>query len=193
MKNLKKPFLYLILIIFILPLTAHSKMYMWTDENGVKHYSNTPPPKSANNVQEDVEQKTDEQAYQRAMEQTKRYQDEIATQNQRELEAEAIRAAEVKRQRELETEAIRAAEKAKQDAERQKIERLKKVEEGMSKAEVLQLCGYPDLREVSKQWNYGSYSAFHTDWTYFLDNNKMAVVRFRTSSGKSKVKKIIYK
>jgi len=71
MKSLKKSFLYLILIIFIVPLPAHSKMYIWTDENGVKHVSNTAPPQNIKNIQEKDEQKFDEEKYQRSKEQQK--------------------------------------------------------------------------------------------------------------------------
>ena len=69
MKNLKSWVLYLILIIFILPLTAHSKMYMWTDENGVKHYSNKAPPEGIKNIQKSNEKVFDEEKHQRLMEQ----------------------------------------------------------------------------------------------------------------------------
>lgn len=42
---------------------------MWTDENGVKHYSNTAPPKNIKNIQEKGEQKFDKEKYQRFKEQ----------------------------------------------------------------------------------------------------------------------------
>lgn len=69
MKKLKKSFLYLILITFILPLAAHSKMYMWTDENGIKHYSNKAPPEGIKNIQKSNEKVFDEKKHQRLMEQ----------------------------------------------------------------------------------------------------------------------------
>ena len=43
-----------IIIIFVFAcLTAsglEAEIYSWTDENGVKHYSNTPPPDSATQI-----------------------------------------------------------------------------------------------------------------------------------------------
>ena len=174
MKNLKKIILYLILILFILPLAAHSKMYIWTDENGVKHVSNTAPPQNIKDIQQKGEKTFDEEKHQRLMEERESAEKEVA----KEVEENRIKILENERQ---------AKEK------RQQRDRFNKVENGMSKAEVLQLCGHPDLREVSQQWNFGGAGAFDTDWTYFLDNNKTVVVRFRTWAGKSKVKKIINK
>jgi len=69
MKKLKISFLYFILIMFITPLAAHSKMYIWTDENGVKHVSNTAPPQNTKNIQRKDEKKFDEEKYQRNKEQ----------------------------------------------------------------------------------------------------------------------------
>jgi len=71
MKTLKRTFLYLILIILITPLAAHSQMYIWTDENGVKHVSNTAPPQNIKNIQEKGEKTFDEENHQRLMEQKK--------------------------------------------------------------------------------------------------------------------------
>ena len=109
MKKLNKTFLYLILIILITPLAAHSKMYMWTDENGVKHYSNTPPPQNAKNIQEKKEQKFDEEKYQRLMEQKKAYEAQIAE----EVEANRVLEAEMNKIKEKEVLQRRKQQKRK--------------------------------------------------------------------------------
>jgi len=149
---------------------------MWTDENGVKHYSNVPPPKNIKNIQERKEQKFDEEGY--------RYRQELRQAAEQEEQERA-------KQQQAIIQQMEEQKKAKQQRQEQRRMSFNQVENGMSKAEVLQLCGHPDLKEVSQQWNFGGAGAFDTDWTYFLDNAKMVVVRFRTWAGKSKVKKII--
>ena len=73
-------------------------MYIWTDENGVKHYSNKPPPKKVKNVREEIEHKTNEQAYRRYLEQTEKFQNEIAAERMRDLKVKARQAAEKAKQ-----------------------------------------------------------------------------------------------
>ena len=78
MKKLKSMFFYLILITFILPFTAHSKMYMWTDENGVKHVSNTAPPQNIKGIQQKGEKAFDEEKYQKGVKQREAAEDQKA-------------------------------------------------------------------------------------------------------------------
>ena len=40
---MKKSLVLIATLLIILPLPSSAKMYMWVDENGVKHWSNTPP------------------------------------------------------------------------------------------------------------------------------------------------------
>ncbi|MCP4691340.1 MAG: DUF4124 domain-containing protein [Desulfobacterales bacterium] len=55
--EMRKSFLILIFFVIIGGVfsTSFGSMYIWTDENGVKHYSNTPPPQDAGNVKEETE------------------------------------------------------------------------------------------------------------------------------------------
>jgi len=41
-----------VLVICFCTSNLDAKIYLWTDENGVKHYSNTPPPKDAEVIKE---------------------------------------------------------------------------------------------------------------------------------------------
>jgi len=83
MKKLKSMFFYLILITFILPFTAHSKMYMWTDENGVKHVSNTAPPQNIKGIQQKGEKAFDEEKYQKGVKQREAQEEQKAKEEER--------------------------------------------------------------------------------------------------------------
>lgn len=48
----------LALLVFMAPLCCRAELYQWTDENGVVHLSDTPPPKSAAKNRTKVFQKT---------------------------------------------------------------------------------------------------------------------------------------
>jgi len=58
MKLLK--LLAVVLVICFCTSNLDAKIYIWTDTNGVKHYSNTPPPKDAKVIEERQESKSDE-------------------------------------------------------------------------------------------------------------------------------------
>jgi len=49
-----------VLVICFCTSNLDAKIYIWTDESGVKHYSNTPPPKDAEVVEERQESESDE-------------------------------------------------------------------------------------------------------------------------------------
>jgi glutaredoxin-like YruB-family protein len=42
----------LLLIVLLMPAVAHAELYQWTDENGVKHFSNTPPTENVDEVRQ---------------------------------------------------------------------------------------------------------------------------------------------
>ncbi len=46
MTHLKSALLLTVFCILFSAALLHADMYSWTDENGVRHYSNTPPPKN---------------------------------------------------------------------------------------------------------------------------------------------------
>jgi hypothetical protein len=50
--------LLLIVVICSIISPLYAELYIWTDKNGVKHYSNTLPPQEATNIKEAVEQST---------------------------------------------------------------------------------------------------------------------------------------
>jgi len=45
-------FRIVLLVIVFLPSVCCADLYQWTDENGVKHFSNTPPPEAAGAVRQ---------------------------------------------------------------------------------------------------------------------------------------------
>ena len=47
-----KPITIVIIVVFacLIAFGIEAEIYSWTDENGVKHYSNTPPPDSATQI-----------------------------------------------------------------------------------------------------------------------------------------------
>ena len=49
-----------VLIICFCTSNLDAKIYFWTDENGVKHYTNTPPPKDGKAIKEIQESESDE-------------------------------------------------------------------------------------------------------------------------------------
>lgn len=156
----------------VTPTNIQAQLYKWKDKNGVTRYSNIPP--TDGETQPEViggEIKHSDEYYQQAE------QKQSQEKEQQLIEKEAE-----KQEKEQE-------EKIEDDIEK-KENRFNSVNEGMSKAEVLKLCGHPDLRETSNVYENGY---FTEDWTYFLDNDKMLVIRFGTWAGKSKVKKIFSK
>ena len=52
-------FLYL----FSIPMVPHAELYCWTDDKGVKHYSNSPPPQAPVEVRQIEEIVFDEEAF----------------------------------------------------------------------------------------------------------------------------------
>ena len=42
----KVPFIVILCLPLVLGPLTHAEMYQWTDNNGIKHYSNSPPPES---------------------------------------------------------------------------------------------------------------------------------------------------
>lgn len=42
----------LLLVVWLMPAVAHAELYQWTDENGVKHFSNTPPTEKVESVRQ---------------------------------------------------------------------------------------------------------------------------------------------
>ncbi len=42
----------LMMIVLLMPAVGYAELYQWTDENGVKHFSNTPPPTNVGSVRE---------------------------------------------------------------------------------------------------------------------------------------------
>lgn len=45
----------ILIILFLLPAFGYASMYSWTDENGVRHYSNSPPEKSTEEIHQTEE------------------------------------------------------------------------------------------------------------------------------------------
>jgi len=43
------------IVILIFPLTVQPQLYHWTDENGVRHFSNTCPPSDAQQIEKETE------------------------------------------------------------------------------------------------------------------------------------------
>jgi hypothetical protein len=60
--RMKKSLLILLFSIIVgsICTTLFASVYIWTDENGVKHYSNTPPPQETDNFEEETEIVTEE-------------------------------------------------------------------------------------------------------------------------------------
>lgn len=56
------------LVSVLLPCAAFGEIYGWVDENGVKHYSNDPPPEGGTVFSQDIEIKTDEPQLQKQAE-----------------------------------------------------------------------------------------------------------------------------
>lgn len=41
---MKRILLFTFLILFLIPVASHGKIYKWVDQDGVEHYTTTPPP-----------------------------------------------------------------------------------------------------------------------------------------------------
>jgi hypothetical protein len=66
---MKKQLFWLILIlgVFLIRAPANAGIYSWTDQNGVRHFSNAPPVESTNDVSESKEVEYDAQKDQERM------------------------------------------------------------------------------------------------------------------------------
>ncbi len=53
----------ILLITILFRFEAIAELYVWTDEKGVKHYSNTVPGQGAKNVSRKAEEKVDKDEY----------------------------------------------------------------------------------------------------------------------------------
>ena len=42
----------LMMLLLLMPAYGYADLYQWTDENGVKHFSNTPPAADADSVRQ---------------------------------------------------------------------------------------------------------------------------------------------
>lgn len=69
--------LTMLLFLWGIPIYASADLYSWTDGNGVKHFTNEPPPE-VKDVKKDVELKVDEEAREALERQRARKQDEVA-------------------------------------------------------------------------------------------------------------------
>jgi hypothetical protein len=90
-------------ILFIVPgaATLYAEIYSWTDENGVKHYSNAPPPSGVNATLKFNEYQTDDAADQKRTESDKQELQALVN----EIEAEEARVQAEQKRREKEAEA----------------------------------------------------------------------------------------
>lgn len=97
-----KPFATIPIIFFIILCSAglNAEIYMWTDENGVKHYSNTPPDQENAKLdfkEYEYDQKADNRRTVDENEEMESLIKDIEHAERREKEAEEKRAAEAKK------------------------------------------------------------------------------------------------
>ena len=99
-----KPLTIILAILFILLCSAslNAEIYMWTDENGVKHYSNTPPDRDNAQVEFNEyqhDQKADKRRTEDENEELETLIKDIEHTERKEKAAEAKRAAEAEKNR----------------------------------------------------------------------------------------------
>jgi len=139
----------LFFLILCLPLVlghlTHAEMYQWTDNNGIKHYSNSPPPESVTGYRTEPEIGPDKQHGQK-----RREKEDETLQKDRENKAEEQRV-------EQESAAQKAAEK-KQVLESEKtqledeIEKKKRYFRGKSRRHIIKLNNIENqLAELEKK------------------------------------------
>lgn len=87
---------FVFLVVLAVPVLYAAQVYQWTDENGVKHFSNDPPPESVQVDQVKSEIQYDEAADEanraRNEAELKRFQDEQRQQEAAEAEAKKAKA-----------------------------------------------------------------------------------------------------
>jgi len=122
-------FILFYLVIGCLSTSVYAELYMWTDEKGIKHFSNTALNEQGKNVRQEEEIKFDEAKYQEIIEQQKAYEEQQAAEK-------AIR--EEKEFKEREIQAVNKLGKAireEKEVREKEIQAVKKLEEKVRKAE----------------------------------------------------------
>ena len=79
---MKKLSLILIPLIFFLPQLTFGEIYSWIDENGVKHFSNEPPPEGVKILNQTKEIKTDKEKDRQREESDKQYMKKLEQESQ---------------------------------------------------------------------------------------------------------------
>jgi hypothetical protein len=123
-------------ILFIIPgaTTLYAEIYSWTDDNGVKHYSNAPPPEDVNATIKFNEYQTDDAADQKRTQSDKKELQALI----QEIEAEEARVQAEQKRKEAEAEANKQpSEEELIEAEKQRL--LDKIE--MLEAQPLDFYG----------------------------------------------------
>ncbi|RPJ14391.1 MAG: DUF4124 domain-containing protein [Desulfobacteraceae bacterium] len=128
------------LLISCPPASVYADLYIWTDENGVKHFSNIAPKETDKSIRLEEEIIFDEAKYKEFLEQQKAYEEKQAAEK-------AVR--EEKDIKEREIEAINKLEKTireEKEAREKEIEAAKELEEKIDKEERYQ--NYPSFTVV---------------------------------------------
>lgn len=128
-------YLLLVILIVCLPYNAGAEMYQWVDEDGTKHFTNSPPPEGINADKSTVEIKSGE----------------TEDQDLKAREAAIIKEAEAsQRQAEID------AEKARQEkADQEKLDGLKKEQEALGesiskKRRYVKRRGKTDINKINR-------------------------------------------
>ncbi|MDQ1331068.1 MAG: hypothetical protein QG578_1333, partial [Thermodesulfobacteriota bacterium] len=128
MKNIFA-FILFYLLVSLLPSGVYADLYIWTDENGIKHFSNIVPKEMDKTIRIEEEIIFDESKYREFIEQRKAYEKQEAAEK-------AVR--DEKEIKEREIEAVTKLEKAvreEKEAREREIEAVKELEEKIDKTE----------------------------------------------------------
>jgi hypothetical protein len=78
----KLSYLAALLMFFFLPQLTSAEIYSWIDENGVKHFSNEPPPEGVKILNQTKEIKTDKEKDRQREESDKQYMQKLEQESQ---------------------------------------------------------------------------------------------------------------
>ncbi len=78
----KLSILAVLLTFFFIPHLTFGEIYSWTDENGVKHFSNEPPPEGVKILNQTKEIKTDKEKDKQREESDKQYMKKLEQESQ---------------------------------------------------------------------------------------------------------------
>lgn len=128
MKNIFA-FILFYMLVSLLPAGVYADLYIWTDENGIKHFSNIVPKETDKTIRIEEEIVFDESKYREFIEQRRAYEKQEAAEK-------AVR--DEKEIKEREIEAVTKLEKAvreEKEAREREIEAVKELEEKIDKTE----------------------------------------------------------